>query len=176
MKTATLYEIDENLHAMMALVEASEDGELAEGLLYAIDKLEMDRMSKVEAICKMIQMAVTRQVGLKAERDRLDMAIRQEANREEWFKEYLKASCYANGMRPGADQPPYQTPLFKVKLQDNSQPSVRCPEDVDPTTLPEEFTHVKVEISKSAIAAAFKAGRPIPEGFEVEKGFHVRIR
>jgi hypothetical protein len=175
MKNATMYEIDENLNAILLLIERSEDGELPEDLGNYIEKLEMQRMDKVEAICKIIRDAKTRQIGLQAELDRLKKAVEVESNRQESLKEILRLSLLAHGMTPIAGSAPYQTKLFKLRIQNNSKPEVVLPEGATPESMPAYAVRTVKEIDRTAIYEHYKATKELPNGVQLILGNHVRI-
>jgi len=55
-----------------------------------------------------------------------------------------------------------------------SQPAVHF--DGDPAAIPEPFRAVKVEPNKRAALELWKAGRPMPAGFSVTVGSHLRVK
>jgi len=72
------------------------------------------------------------------------------------------------------DRPKVETGLFKLSLQTNSTPSVGL--TIEPSELPERFQRLRIEAAKDKICDAWKAGETLPQGVEVVRGKHLRIR
>jgi len=69
---------------------------------------------------------------------------------------------------------PAVTPLFTVRRQLNSSPSVTLPADL--ASLPDHFAkkiqRTIVDVDRKALVAAWEAGEGLPEGVRIE---HLRI-
>ncbi len=159
-----LYEIDAALLDLLAHLD--DDGEIGEDPLAAIDALSMARVDKLDAICRYVRDRSTRAVALQAELDRLQAAKKTEDNAVDRLKKYIHASMTALGEQK------IETPLFKLRIQKNSQPSVLIEDD---KALPEWAKRVKVEADRTAILAKYKADGTLPDGVEVQTGTHLRI-
>lgn len=159
-----LYEIASDI---LALLDTTDDGELAPGVEQRLDALQMAFDAKVEACCKIVRDYEAEETAMKAEAARFAKRAQSAANGKERLKAYVKNHLDALGIAK------MDAGIFKVRCQANSVPSVRC--SVDPADLPTQFNRIKVELNAAALADAWKAGEELPAGVEVVKGSHLRI-
>ena len=144
----------------------SEDGEIGPDMQARLESLEMDLGKKVDNICRLIRMLEGQAVTRKIEIDRMGLLNHQDQTRVEALKKFLVYHLSK------LDRPAVTTDCFKVRVQD-SQPSVDFVGD--PRDLPAGFVKSILEPSKRAALEAHKAGQPLPDGFTVRQGKHVRI-
>lgn len=162
-----LYEIDQNIVHILSQVD-DETGEIPDAALSALESLEMGRKAKVAAIIAVIRNAESAADAINAEISRLQRMAAAPTNTVTRLKEYLLRSMQALG-----ETKIDCGPIGKPRIQKNSQPSVKYAGDV--SDLPERFQRVTVDVNKSAIADAFKAGDELPKGVTVETGVHLRL-
>jgi hypothetical protein len=161
-----LYEItDEMLDIERALEEAG--GELTPEMEAQLDAVAGAFDEKVERVCAVIQNAQRTADAAKLEAERLADLSRANAKSAESLKRYLAGQMARLGRNKVA------TDRFRVSLQNNSRPSIRW--TLGPERIPELFRTVEIKVDGNAAYEAWKAGKVLPEGFEVERGQHLRI-
>lgn len=160
----TLYELTDELAAVL---EAGEDGELPEDLEARLDDLLPQFDQKVDNICRLMAEISARAEGRINEAERLTALGRAGLRTVGRLKSYLKDSLERMGVKK------IETPLFKVRVQNNSQPSIEYTGDV--SQLPPTFRRTIIEPDKKAVLTAWKAGEELPPGFVVEVGQHLRV-
>lgn len=141
-----LYAITNDLQAAAAAIDAACDdtgGELPADLEALLDGIQMDFASKVDGICRVMRNLQAAGAMYMQEVDRLRAA----ADRLQRAHDRLKAYILACMLR--AKLPRVETPLFKVRVQRNSQPAVTCDVPIDPVVVctladagPKEF-HIR---------------------------------
>lgn len=151
----------------LALLLNTEDGELPEGVENQIDALEIERSAKIEGCCHAIRNLEAEEAMLKIESDRFIKRAQVAANAAKRLKDYIQTNLELAG-ETKAD-----AGLFKVRIQQNGQPSVVF--DGDPENLPEEWQKTTVGLNNKFAVEAWKNGTPLPAGVSVVKGFHLRI-
>lgn len=161
-----LFEIVDELSAIADVLY--ENGGVIEPDLEArLDALEGALPVKVDRICCVIQNNQRAAEAAKAEADRLNSLAKSRDNTAKALKSYLMAAMIKQGSVS------VMTDRFTVRIQKNSAPSIRWIRDV--SELPEAFQKIKIEMDGTAAHAALKRKEPLPEGFVIEHGSHVRI-
>lgn len=149
----TLYQIDAEIAAILAY--SDESGELMPDAVERLDQLEMDRVAKLTAIVAEI-------ARLKAMKAAPDNAV-----------ERLKSWMFESMVKHGETKIDCGA-LGKPRLQ-KSPPSVRLADGADIHNVGSRFKRIIVELDKTAILAAFKAGELLPEEVDVVVGSHLRL-
>lgn len=170
MSTATLklWEITDEYESVLMEVFAA-DGELTPELEEKLDGLEGSFLEKVERVALKIRELEGDADKAKAEKDRLytiEKAYRRAADN---LKDYLMRQM----SRTGQDR--VLTPKMRVRIQKNSQPSIRWTKD--PEEIPEDYRRVTVSPDLRALKEDMKASDDFtpPDGFRIEYGHHLRI-
>lgn len=112
--------------------------------------------------------------GAKVEQERIEAIVLRKTNAAARLKEYLKRHMEARDIRK------IETPLVTMRIQANSQPSVRA---VSETTIEElyvqgsEFIRRKeiFDLDREKILTAQAEGVALPDGIVVQKGTHLRV-
>lgn len=170
-----LYEITQNLNALLALLDQTEDDtwsgfvagdkttepddlaitELTTAQLAAIgaevDQLEGDLAGKLEQIIALIKTWEAEESVLRAESRRLAARARTRANRCEYLKNYAQTCMEAAGLGK------LKLALWTARLRVSKRVEID-----DLTKLPAEYVRVEPKPLKAEMAAAFKAGESIP--------------
>jgi hypothetical protein len=161
-----LYQIPIAFSHLEQQLEAS-DGELSPEMEADLDKLEINLEQKINGLCGLIAHLQGESEVAKGEADRLDqLAFRRERTWRK-LKEYLLKNLELLG-RAG-----YETSLFKIRICNNSRPSIRW--DQEPDKIPAEFVRTIRELDGQAAYRHWQAYHQLPEGFVVELGRHLRI-
>lgn len=168
MTTATmkLWEITDEYESVLMEVFAN-DGELTPELEARLDELEGTFLEKVERVALKIREMETDADRAKAEKDRLYAIEKSYRRTADGLKSYLMEQMG----RTGQDR--VLTPKTRVRIQKNSQPSIRWTKGED--EIPAEYRRVSVSPDLRALKEDMKAGAEPPEGFVVEYGSHLRI-
>ncbi len=170
MAKTTLYDLSAEIAAIEdALVES--EGEITDDVAARLDALDMTFEAKVESIVQLYRNFIGLGLAAEAEEERLARLRQSRQNAAKKLKGYLH-HCLERAGRPRVEGPG-----FKVRLQTSSTPSVTKLPPVG--SLPERFLKplpTDREIDRRALVEAYKAGEPLPEGVEIEKGKHVQIQ
>ena len=161
-----LYTINETLNAMLEMIgeRLLEGQEPTEAEREAVFSLQGDLPEKLADCGKYVKNATADSEALKAEIERLTARKRAIDNRAEWLKASMLSVMQEHNIERIDDL------VMPLRLQ-NSPDSVVI-KDLD--LIPEEYTKVKIEANKTAIAKALKAGAVI-DGAVLETKQHLRI-
>lgn len=161
-----LYELPARFHQLDVLLEIA-DGELNPELEQVLNSLECALEEKTDGICGLIQHLLGNVHAAKAEAKRLEALalIREKAATR--LKLYLMENIKKMGRTS------VETPLFRVRIQANSRPSISWPGEIE--DLPVKYLRIKQELDGNAVYNAWRTGENLPEGFLVELGQHLRI-
>ena len=164
---AHLYELAQELAVIHEELEAS-GGELTPYLEENLSRVEMGLEQKSEAIAKWIKNLNSDMDSLDKEIERLQLRKRSRDNVVARLKTYVKVCMEQAGIRK------IDHPIFPIRIQNNSQPSVQI---LDPNAVPARFQIIPVEpeIDKKKIAEAHKNGEDVSAFAKVERGTHLRI-
>jgi hypothetical protein len=168
-KRRSLFEIaNEFAAAFNALSEAGEegDGEIPNDLATAFDRVEMEIGKKLDNCYKVLRTLETDAAAADEELDRLTRLVTARRRRAEWFKRYVLDSMIAAGVRK------HESATCMMRVQRNSQPSVRLEGEV----VPVQFMRVKTvcELDSKKAVSAWKDGEPLPDQVLVIEGCHLR--
>ncbi len=171
---ATLYEISEAYTSVMLRLEGSDDERLGDGDEIPADlEADMDAIgdaleTKVDAICKYRSSLVAHADAVDAEIKRLTAKRNALTKRADWLKGYVMSAMLATGAKK------LETPLFRLTICRNSQPSVTLAGE----TIPDEFKREKitVELDRAKVLEAFDLGQELPSVLRVIHGSHLRIK
>ncbi len=165
---ASLYKLSEAYTGVMLRLDANEDGEIPADLDADLDAIQDAIETKVENICRFRADLVAHAEAIDSEIKRLTAMRDGMTRRAEWLKQYVFTSMLGTGTQK------LQTPLFKLWIQRNSQPSVTMAGE----TIPDEFKREKivVELDRAKVLEAFDAGQELPSVLRVIHGSHLRIK
>lgn len=158
-----LYEITQELAAIMAEIEAQEgeiNNEVAEKLQITSDQLA----DKAEAYCALITNTKADIEAYKAEIDRLTKRKKAAENLTERLKEAVR-----NAMTI-ADTPKLKAGTFALTLR-----TTQAVEVTDEAAVPDEFCEYTKKVMKSVIKDHLKAGEAIP-GCQMVENTSLTIR
>lgn len=161
-----LYELT-SAYQQLSDVIAANDGELTPELELSLDQLADELPGKVDGICCLIRQFETDAAAAKEESQRLGSLASSRARSANNLKNYLKTNLGKLG------QPKIKTPRFNVWVQKNGRPSIEWLKSID--DLPIEYVQITAELNGQAAYEFWKGGIPLPEGFRVEQGTHLRI-
>lgn len=162
-----LYELPDEFEAIEA--ELMENGgELTPEIEARIDALELALDQKAGRICRMIRNHDASARAYDEEIDRLKAHKQTHEITVKRLKDYLHTTMNR------LERIEIAAGIFKVVLQNNSRPAIRWTGDVN--DIPEPFKRVRVELDGDAAYNVVKGGGTLPDGFEVVRGQHVRIR
>ncbi len=153
--------------AFASFADLTEDGELSPEVLAQLDSLELSLQEKVDNICRLIRHLEGQVLVRETESERMMQAAARDERQIKSLKQYLQFQLEL------LERPNMKTELFSVRVQANSQPSVKFDGEID--DLPEHFKRTKVEANNAAVIKAWRDGQPLPDGFTVETGRHLRI-
>lgn len=168
---ATLYEISDAYRAVMLRLEGADDGngqgdgqgdgEIPPDLEADMDAIGDALETKVDAICKYRASLVGHAASVDAEIKRLTAKRDALTRRAEWLKGYLFTALLATGNKK------LETPLFKLTVCRNSQPSVTLAGE----TIPDAFKRVKtvVELDRAKVIDAWKCWHDAQANYEALK-------
>ena len=169
-----LWEIGAELDAIgIHIIEAH--GEIGENLEKLLDDLEMEFTEKATRIALLVRQMEADALAAKYEEDRLAKIRKGHERSARNLKKYLQHCMVA------FNYPFIKSPRAKVRLQTNSQPSVRLADGKTIADIAPEYVKAVPEIDKSAVLRAHansaldRKDKTAPDGFVVEFGQHVRI-
>jgi hypothetical protein len=139
------------------------------GFEVALSQLQDGIETKAQNIAALVRTLEAEATAYEAEQSRLKAERDVRLRKVERLKDYLKQNLEAAGFDS------IKAGVFTVLIQTNP-PSVNVAEGV---TLPDVFVRVIPEqrvTDKRALLDLFKAGGELPEGVEIVRGNHLRIR
>lgn len=153
---ASLWQIEE---AIMDCVDM-ETGEIID--IDRLDKLQMDRDTKIENIALYIKNLLSDAAGIKAEKDNLAQRQKVAENKANSLKKYL--SGYLAGQK-------FSTSRVAISFRKSESVNI---EDI--TAIPEEYLKYKdPEPDKTAIKSMLKSGKKVP-GAELVQNQNIQIK
>ncbi len=167
MPEAKLYELTEELDAVLAQLEA-QDGELTPELERWLDEAQGRFDEKVEKTALAIRTLEARADMVRSEIDRLETLRKPLAKSAESLKRYLHTQMETAGVRKVDGE------LAKVWVQKNSRPSIRYDGNLD--DLPESLRRVETSFDSQAAYGLWKSSEPLPDGIVIDHGTHLRIK
>ena len=161
-----LYELATKFQLLNEILE-TEGGELTPELEQKLNTLEGTLEDKIDSIGKVIQHLLGDAQKAKTEANRLTKlaVLREKATTR------LKLYLLDNMKKIGRNS--VETPLFRVRVQTNSRPSISWTGDI--ADLPIEYLRVKKELDNTAAYNTWRTAGKMPDGFVVEVGQHLRI-
>jgi hypothetical protein len=161
-----LYELPAAFRELDDAIEEAE-GELTEDLMARLDNLEANLADKVDALAALVRERDGKARFFADESADLARKARVQRHAADRLRDYLRRHLEALGLDG------VQGARFTVAVQDNGTPSIRW--SGPPDRLPDEFARVERSLDPAAARAALQDGR-LPEGFDVVRGRHLRIR
>lgn len=156
------------LDNLLASAEDPDDPAIFDAIQRALS-LHDEREAKVDAYCCLIAEINARAEARKAEAARLAENARVSENTVKRLKLRLLESFNAMGIGK------LETERFTVSIARNGGLVPLEMDDVDPTTLPEQFQKVTVSVDNAAVREALKT-TDLPFAKLGERGQHVRIK
>lgn len=135
----------------------------------ALSELQDGIEGKAENIAALVRTLEAEATAYESEWKRLKAEQDVRLRKVDRLKDYLRQNLEAAGL------PSLKAGLFTVAVQQNP-PSIIVP---DGLPLPEQFVRVIPEQrvpDKKALLDAYKQGGVLPEGVEVHRGTHLRIK
>lgn len=161
-----LWEISEAEEALAERL-AEAEGELTPELEAEFDSLAGSFEDKAERIALYARELEANAKAAREEEARL-AGIRKALDRKATkLKDYLRWQMEKTGRHR------VETPKARIRIQDNSRPSIRWTGSLD--ALPEGFRKVTVAPDTALAYEAWQDMGEAPEGFVVEQGRHLRI-
>jgi hypothetical protein len=161
-----LYEIAEEFRRLDDAIDDA-DGELSAEVEAALDQLHLALADKVDALAALVRERDGKARFFADESADLARKARVQRHAADRLRDYLRRHLEALGLDG------VQGARFTVAVQDNGTPSIRW--SGPPDRLPDEFARVERSLDPAAARAALQDGR-LPEGFDVVRGRHLRIR
>lgn len=147
----TLYDMDEQMHAIESILIANQDPETEEILENAKIALEQDIENKMESILKFKAECDAKIVAIKNEIARLQKKTKSLSN----TSEFLKNLCYEHMLRTHKDEPKeYGTWTLSIA---KTPAKVVLTDDAD-ALLPDQYFTITREPNKTAIKEAMTDG------------------
>lgn len=165
--TLKLYELGEVLTAVAEELLAN-GGELTPEIEAQLSALEGAFEQKVERILLYARNLRATALAAKAEVERLSALAGSRDHAADRLVAYVK------GEMERANRDKIETDRIVVRIQRNSRPSISWLLPIE--DLPEAFARIRREVDGARAYDAWKAGEPLPEGFEVVQGTHLRVR
>jgi predicted transcriptional regulator len=162
----SLYQIDQEYIILMEQMEEA-DGILDETLERMLDISEAELETKAEKYCMMIKQYEANVEARKSEIARMGKLNKTDQNIIDRLKENLSSSMRLH------EKEKISGDLFTIGFRKSTK--LAQAEDVDITKLDEKYLRKKVELDKSTITSALKAGEEI-EGFSLEENKNLSIR
>ncbi len=167
MTTDTVFTIVDEMERLDALLEES-GGELTEEIEEALDKVTGQFYDKAEKIGAYILALVAHEATAKAEAQRIRALAKVRSNKVDRLKTYLKF------LMESAGKDRVETSTFRIGLYQNSRPSIRW---TGPgAEIPEAFRVTEHSVDGAKAQEYFKEHEVLPDGFEVTRSNHVRIK
>lgn len=167
-----LWEIGVELDTIgMLIVEAG--GEINEGIEERLDNMEGEFAEKVTRMALLVKEQEADAEAAKSEENRL------KAMRKAYTASATRLKDYIQHCMESFDQVIIRSPRARVRLQNNTQPSVTVLLDID--DIPDAYVKTKREVDRTAVLREWEQSSPdpekrvAPEGFEIEYGSHIRI-
>jgi hypothetical protein len=166
-----LYELSADLLALedrLADMPADATPETVQALMAEYFDTTEARDEKAGTIARMVKANEAEAGAIDIEIERLVARREARKRRAVWYRAYLFDQMVTMGVTKIA------TPLFNLRIQDNSQPTVRV---TDQNAIPRRFQIVMpptIKIDTAAIREA-AAGGEVIDGVEVVRGSHLRI-
>ena len=166
----SLYEMSNDYLNVMRQIEDAE-GIMSDLQIEALDTIDEEFPVKVGNICKVIRNQEAESAAIKVELDRLSNRRKAKVNSVKRMKAYL----FDNMQTLGHDKVETPDNLFTVAVQ-NSNPSAQWVGEAN--DIPDELRMIPPppELDKKMVLTMAKAGTDLPDGCEVTRGKHLRIR
>jgi hypothetical protein len=162
----SLYNLSAEYASLAALLADAD--EVTPEIDAVLDSLGGELADKIDGVCKLRQRLRGDAAMAREEAKRLAFLAQTRENHVSRLDEYVKTCLTLAGLVR------YDTPLFKVWIQNNSAPSVTW--TGDPAEPPEAFTKVTVTFDAKGAGEAWRRGEALPEGVVVERGTHLRVK
>lgn len=165
---AKLYEINENIAALMAQMEAAmeENGEISDSLLEQFNTLQLEKSEKLENIACFIKELKYDSDALAEEKKKLDARKKSVDRRIEWLKQYLDTALEGEKLKSARVSVSYRNVENGKTVID------------DWTQLPYQYRKEPTsenDFKKTEIGAALKDGLLVP-GEHLEDSHSIIIK
>ena len=168
-----LYEIDEKISEVIALLEPDETGMLPanwEEIAKQLDELEMMRQQKLRSVAQYVMNIRSDQTALKAEEKRLAERRKSLENRENLLLDWLNRACGGQKTDLGIATLCYRK-TERVVLDDENKARAFLADNHHMECL----RYVPAEISKKELKELIKSGVEVP-GASVQEGLSCSLR
>ena len=163
----SVFDIVDEMERIDALLEES-SGELTDEIEEALSSVKGKFDDKVRKIGSYVLQLKAQQKVAQEEAARIKDLVKIRSNKTERIKNLLKFMLESTGRTR------VETPIFNVTIVENSVPSIRW---VGPKEeIPEAFLVTKHSFDSVVAKAYLKEHQKLPDGFEVDRGTHVRIK
>lgn len=152
---------------------AEAEGELTPEMATRLDTVQDNFDHKIQNIRNFVGNLIDTAKAEKNIADDFAARARAKAAKADWLKTYLKNYMELMGRDRGG------TTLGSARIQKNSRPSIRWTGDIH--KCPVEFIRVTVDLDGTKSYDHWKGSgtddtsRSMPEGFQVERGTHLRL-
>lgn len=162
----TLAAIEADVRYLQSQLEEVDDEQLEEILLRLLDS----RQQKVDSIYMFLKKLDGDELFAKelfaAAKARLDRVRRLRETTKSYFLHLMQKGVIPNRL---------DGQVYSIRQQRNSVPTVEVADVAPVASWPERFQKVSIEADTKAIAEAFKAEEPLPDGVSVAYGSHLRL-
>jgi hypothetical protein len=163
---AKLYELAAEIESVLAAADA-ETGELPPDLAERLDALGLSLETKADQCCRLIRQEQADATAYEQESRRLGDLARAAWNRADRVKAYVRDCLQRAGLKK------LDTPLFKLTVAANGQPSVTLEDGAE---IPRNYCRWTESLDKAKVVEDYKAGKPLPACVSVATGSHLRLR
>ena len=146
---------------------ADAEGEITTEMEIRLDTVQDNFDHKIQNIGNFIGNLIDTAKAEKNIADDFAARARTKAAKAEWLKTYLKSYMELMDRTKGG------TTLKSARIQKNSRPSIRWTGDIH--QCPVEFISIKVNLDGTKSYDHWKKEGSMPEGFEVDRGTHLRL-
>ena len=169
-----LYELSASLSELIGAYNEAETEEQSEAILQRLNSIDLDFTDKLQQCAFVVSEYDTDAEAVAKEISRLQQRKTAIERQRDGVKAYMKNCLETSGL----PQPKVKTPLVSIWVQNNPL-SVAVSESVKAEDLPlvyQRFIPARVEIDKTTLIAAAKAGEELPPGIAIQQGTHLRIK
>ncbi|MFB2979691.1 siphovirus Gp157 family protein [Microseira sp. BLCC-F43] len=169
----TLFSISAEIGELTALLDEIEDNDSeGEQLITSwLEQLGEERDRKLDNYAALISELQARAAVRKAEAKRLSDLAAKDEKKAEMLKERLKYFFEVNKLKT------IDTARYKLTLAKNGgKAPLIVDESVSPTSLPEKFQKISVDLDKAAIRSALEAGESLDFAHLGDRGSSLRIK
>lgn len=148
----TLYQLADEYKDLLSNLYEEETGEINEAVMHRLNDLDRPIQDKCINTVRAMKAMEAEYKAIESERKAMQAREKALKTRIDWIKGYLLENMEKSDIKE------ISCPQFVIKLRKNP-----CSVDVyDEDRIPEEYTQLRVEISKEAVKSALKGGIEVP--------------